>query len=76
MSKSLSATYDLKNLKNISSQPFIHAVKVDQTGEADYDKSIVFSVRGGSSLLFLIVSLTQGLASVIQLCFAFNLMYP
>ena len=64
------------DLKNMSTQPFVHAVKISQTGEGDFEDSFVFSVRIGSSLVFEGVSLTQGLAAIVQLSFVFNLLYP
>ena len=63
-------------MKNMSNQPFIHAVSVHKPGEGDYDYSLVFSVRVGSTMVFDDVSLTEGLAAVIQICFVFNLLYP
>ena len=59
-----------------SSQPFIHILKVDQKGESDYEEALVISVRVGSTTVFDDVSLSQGLAAVIQLCFVFNIVYP
>ena len=64
------------DIKNMSNQPFVHAVKLNRPGENDYEDAVVFSVRVGSSLVFDDVSLTQGLASVIHLSFVFNLLYP
>ena len=64
------------DIQNISSQPFIHAVKVDQRGEEDYEEGIQLSVRIGNTIVFDDVSLAQGLASIIQLMFCFNLLYP
>ena len=64
------------DIKNMSNQPFVHAVKLNRPGEGDYDDAILFSVRVGSSLVFDDVSLIQGLASVIHLSFVFNLVYP
>lgn len=64
------------DLKNISNQPFIHCVKVHQPGESDYEDSLLFSVRVGTTVVFEEVALTQALAAVIQLSFVFNLMYP
>ena len=63
-------------MKNMSNQPFIHAVSVHKPGEGDYEYSMVFSVRVGSTLVFDQVSLTEGFAAVIQICFCFNLLYP
>ena len=63
-------------MNKASSQPFIHVLKVNQTGEADFDEALVISVRVGSTTVFDDVSLSQGLAAVIQLCFVFNMMYP
>ena len=62
--------------KELSSLPFIHVVKVNQKGEDHFDESVKLSVRIGNSVVFDEVSLTQGLASVIQLMFSFNLIFP
>ena len=61
---------------NSSKQPFIHILKVAQNGEEDYDEKVVISVRVGTTTVFDKVSLTEGLAAIIQLCFVFNLLYP
>ena len=64
------------SMSNVSSQPYVNILRVDQTGEGDYDEAIVVSVRVGTTTIFDGVSLTQGLAAVIQLCFVFHLLYP
>ena len=64
------------DIQNASQQPYIHVLKIDQRGENDYEEAIVISVRVGTTTIFDEVSLTQGLAAVIQLCFVFHLMYP
>ena len=64
------------DLEKASNQPFIHVLKVSQTGEKDYEEDLVISVRAGTTTVFDHVSLTAGLASVIQLCFVFHLLYP
>ena len=57
-------------------QPFIHVLKVNQTGEGDYDERVCISVRIGTTLIFNDVSWTGALASGIELAFVFNLMFP
>ena len=64
------------DVKSLSSQPFIHVLKVDRVGEEDYGEGLSISVRIGSTLVFDNVSFAQALASVIQLTFCFNLLYP
>ena len=64
------------DLSKVSNQPFIHVLKVNQTGEGDYDERVCISVRIGTTLIFNDVSLTGALASVIELAFVFNLMFP
>ena len=39
-------------IHNASSQPYIHILKVDQTGESDYEEALVISVRVGSTTVF------------------------
>ena len=67
---------NLDDQQHLSSQPFLHVVKTEQLGEGDYQESVKLSVRIGNTVVFDGVSLTQGLASVIELMFVFNLMYP
>ena len=62
--------------KELSALPFIHVIKVNNLGENDHDEAVKLSVRIGNSVVFDDISLTQGLASVIQLMFSFNLIYP
>ena len=64
------------SMSDVSSQPYVNILKVDQPGEGDYDERIIVSVRVGTTTIFDGVSLTQGLAAVIQLCFVFHLLYP
>ena len=64
------------DIKNMSKRPFVHAVKLNKSGGSEYEYALVFSVRVGSSLVFDDVTLTEGLAAVIHLCFVFNLLYP
>ena len=66
----------MDDVQKLSSQPFIHIVKVDQLGEDDYAEAIKMSVRIGTTVIFDNVTLAQGLASIIQLMFCFNLLYP
>ena len=62
-------------LKDISQQPYLHILKVNQHGEEAYDESLVISVRVGSTVIFESVTLCQGLAAVLQITFSFNLLY-
>ena len=64
------------DVQKISSQPFIHMVKMEQYGEADYAEAIRLSVRVGQTVIFDNVSLAEGIASIIQIMFTFNLLYP
>ena len=64
------------DLSKVSNQPFIHVLKMNQTGEGDYDERLCISVRIGTTLIFNDVTLTGALASVIELAFVFNLMFP
>ena len=64
------------DIKNVSSQPYVNILKIDQLGENDFEEAIAVSVRVGTTTIFDEVSLTQGLAAVIQLCFVFHLLYP
>ena len=62
-------------LKDISSQPYLHVVMLEQFGIADFPESIAISVRVGNTVVFENVSLSEGLAAVLQVTFAFNLLY-
>ena len=62
-------------LKDASQQPFLHILKVAQHGLDDYDNSLVISVRVGSTTIFENVSLSVGLAAILQVTFSFNLLY-
>ena len=62
-------------LKDASQQPFLHILQVQQHGVGEYDKSLVISVRVGSTVIFEDVTLCQGLAAILQVTFAFNLLY-
>lgn len=64
------------SIQNVSSQPYVNILRVDQTGEKDYDEAIVVSVRVGNTTIFDDITLTQGLAAVLQLSFVFHLLYP
>ena len=64
------------NIADVSNQPFVHVLKFAQTGEADYDEKLCISVRIGTTLVFNDITLSAALASVIELAFVFNLMYP
>ena len=64
------------DLQDISSQPFVYVVKVNQFGESAFPEAVKLSVRIGNTVVFDDVSLPQALASVIHLMFCFNLLYP
>ena len=63
------------NLQQISTQPYLHVVTVNQLGEADHSWKLVISVRVGGTLIFEDVTLGEGLAAILQVTFAFNLLY-
>ena len=62
-------------LQNISSQPYLHIVTVNETGEAGQHCKLLISVRVGGTVIFEDVTLGQGLAALIQVAFSFNLLY-
>ena len=51
-------------------------MKVNRFGEGDFEEGIVISVKVGAITIFEDVSLSEGLAAVIQLCFVFHLCHP
>lgn len=63
------------SLNEISTQPYIHILKVHQHGEGNFPWKLVMSVRVGSTVFFENVTLVQGLATILQISFAFNLLY-
>ena len=63
------------SLQNISSQPYLHIVCVNQSGVADHVWKLLISVRVGGTIVFDDVTLGQGLAAILQVTFAFNLLY-
>ena len=64
------------DMQNSSDQPYVHIVKVNRYGEGDFEEAIVISVKVGAITIFEDVTLSEGLAAVIQLCFVFHLCYP
>ena len=64
------------DIAKISKQPFLHVMKVAQTGEEDYDERIRISLRVGNTIVFDDVTFVGALASLIEVIFVFNLMYP
>ena len=64
------------DISKISNQPFLHVATNRQIGEGDFDEKINISLRVGTTIVFDDVSLVGGLASLIELIFVFNLMYP
>ena len=64
------------DISKISSQPFLHVSKVAQLGEGDFDERVHISLRVGNTVVFDDISLIGGLASLIEISFVFNLMYP
>ena len=64
------------SIQDVSSQPYVNILRVDQIGEKDYDEAVVVSVRVGNTTIFDGISFTQGLAAVLQLSFVFHLLYP
>jgi len=46
------------SMSDVSSQPYVNILKVDQPGEGDYDERIIVSVRVGTTTIFDGVSLT------------------
>ena len=64
------------DLGKLSKQPFLHVMKVTQTGEVDYDEKVRISLRVGTAVVFDDMSLLGALASLIEIIFVFNLMYP
>ena len=63
------------DIQNISEQPYIYIVKVPHHGDAQYEESVVLSVKVGNSTIFESVNFCVSLAAVIQLCFVFNFTY-
>ena len=60
----------------VSDQPYLHIVKIDNFGEDGFEEAILISVKVGAVTLFDNVSLVDGLAAVIQVCFVFHLLFP
>ena len=64
------------DLNKVSKQPFIHVLRVNQLGEADFEERLNISVRIGNTMVFNDISLHVALSSIIELSFVFNLMFP
>ena len=64
------------SIQDVSNQPYVPILRVDQIGELDYDEAVVVYVRVGNTTLFDGISFTKGLAAVLQLSFLFHLLYP
>ena len=64
------------DLGKLSKQPFIHVMKVAQTGEGDFDVKLRISVRVGNTVVFDDMSLLGAVASLLEIIFVFNLHYP
>ena len=62
------------NLQDISAQPFVHIRKVSQPG-VDYPERIIVSVMSGNTMVFEDIGFSAALASLIEICFIFNLCY-
>ena len=63
------------SLQQLSTQPYLHIVSVNQLGEADHSWKLVISVRVGGTVIFEDVTMGEGLAAILQVTFAFNLLY-
>ena len=64
-----------QDIGEVSAQPFIYVVIANQHGAHDYDRSLVISVRVGHTVFFEDVTLCQALAAMLEITFAFNLLY-
>ena len=64
------------DLSKLSKQPFVHVHLVAQTGVAEFDEKMLISLRVGTTIIFDDLSLLGALASLIEVIFVFNLMYP
>ena len=62
------------NLTDVSNQPYVHVRVVPQPGQ-DYDEKVLVSVMCGTTMVFEDVGLSAALASVIEICFIFNMCY-
>ena len=62
------------DVQEVSKQPYVHVREVPQPGE-DYAKKVVVSVMCGNIMVFEDLGFSAALASVIEMCFIFNLCY-